>query len=128
MKKIVTLTALGLVLATANANAAGFNLREQSAAAQGNAFAGATAGAENISYTYFNVAGLTRHRGTQMNLGASYIAPEASAKNVYEVNNDGSLGQRGSDIHTHTPRAGCGRLQTNRDWRPHLLPAYNRWL
>ena len=99
MKKVLTLTALSTILLSSSAMAAGFHLREQSAAAQGNAFAGATAGAENISYTYFNVAGLTRHRGTQMNLGASYIAPEASAKNVYEVNNDGSLGQRGSDIH-----------------------------
>ena len=82
MKKIVTLTALGLVLATANANAAGFNLREQSAAAQGNAFAGATAGAENISYSYFNVAGLTRHKGTQFHFGGTHIAPEAKARNV----------------------------------------------
>lgn len=82
MKKIVTFTALGLILAATNANAAGFHLREQSAAAQGNAFAGATAGAENISYAYFNVAGLTRHKGTQMNLGGTYIAPEAKAKNV----------------------------------------------
>ncbi len=82
MKKIVTLTALGLILASTSANAAGFHLREQSGAALGNAFAGATAGAEDISYAYFNVAGLTRHQGTQMNLGATYIAPEARARNI----------------------------------------------
>ena len=82
MKKIVTLTALGLILASTSANAAGFHLREQSGAALGNAFAGATAGAEDISYAYFNVAGLTRHKGTQMNLGATYIAPEARARNI----------------------------------------------
>ena len=82
MKKIVTLTALSLILASTNANAAGFHLREQSGAALGNAFAGATAGAEDISYAYFNVAGLTRHQGTQMNLGATYIAPEARARNI----------------------------------------------
>ena len=99
MKKVLTLTALSAVLLSSTAMASGFHLREQSAAAQGNAFAGATAGAENISYTYFNVAGLTRHKGTQMNLGMSYIAPEAAAKNVHVVNNDGSLGARGSDIH-----------------------------
>ena len=91
MKKVLTLTALGVVLLSSTAMASGFHLREQSAAAQGNAFAGATAGAENISYTYFNAAGLTRHKGTQINLGASYIAPEATAKNIYPVNNDGSL-------------------------------------
>lgn len=93
MKKIVTLTALGLVLATANANAAGFNLREQSAAAQGNAFAGATAGAENISYSYFNVAGLTRHKGTQFHFGGTHIAPEAKARNVKYSN-----GTPGADV------------------------------
>lgn len=64
MKKLLTLTALGTILMAADAMAAGFHLREQSAAAQGNAFAGATAGAENNSYAYFNVAGLTRHKGT----------------------------------------------------------------
>ena len=82
MKKILTLTALGTVLLAANAQAAGFHLREQSAAAQGNAFAGATAGAENNSYAYFNVAGLTRQKGTQFNIGGTYIAPKAQAKNV----------------------------------------------
>lgn len=101
MKKVLTLTALGVVLLSSTAMASGFHLREQSAAAQGNAFAGATAGAENISYAYFNAAGLTRHKGTQINLGASYIAPEATAKNIYPVNDDGSLdlNNRGSDIH-----------------------------
>lgn len=83
MKKLVTFTALATILAIAdNANAAGFHLREQSAAAQGNAFAGATAGAENPSYAYFNVAGLTRHKGTQINAGGTYIAPSAEAHNI----------------------------------------------
>lgn len=39
MKKLLTLTALGTILMAADAMAAGFHLREQSAAAQGNAFA-----------------------------------------------------------------------------------------
>ncbi len=98
MNKILTLTALGTILAAANAQAAGFHLREQSAAAQGNAFAGATAGAENISYTYFNAAGLTRHAGTQLNVGGTYIAPRAEASEVHAVNSDGSEGARGSDV------------------------------
>jgi long-chain fatty acid transport protein len=93
MKKTLTLTALGTILTVSNVMAAGFHLREQSAAAQGNAFAGATAGAENISYTYFNAAGLTRHSGTQLNLGGTYIAPKAQASNVY-----GEDGTRGADI------------------------------
>ncbi len=97
MKKILTLTALGTVLLSANAQAAGFHLREQSAAAQGNAFAGATAGAENNSYAYFNVAGLTRQKGTQFNIGGTYIAPKAQAGNVRYVDGP-NAGERGADI------------------------------
>ena len=82
MKKLLTFTALASVMAIANVNAAGFHLREQSAAAMGNAFAGATAGAENNSYAYFNAAGLTRQKGKQFNIGGTYIAPEASASNI----------------------------------------------
>ncbi len=82
MKKLLTFTALGTILLAGNAMAAGFHLREQSAAAQGNAFAGATAGAENNSYSYFNAAGLTRQKGTQVNLGATYIVPRAEAGNI----------------------------------------------
>ena len=99
MKKLMknnlalTMTALGTILLAANANAAGFHLREQSAAAQGNAFAGATAGAENGSYAYFNVAGLTRQKGTQLNIGGTYIAPRAEASNVRA-----SDGSRGADV------------------------------
>lgn len=97
MNKILTLTALGTVLLCANAQAAGFHLREQSAAAQGNAFAGATAGAENNTYAYFNVAGLTRQKGTQFNIGGTYIAPKASAKDVKYVGGQND-GERGPDI------------------------------
>ena len=93
MKKIVTLTALGAILAATNANAAGFHLREQSAAALGNAFAGATAGAENNSYAYFNVAGLTRQKGTQVNVGGTYIIPRAEAHDIYD-----QAGNRGQDV------------------------------
>ena len=93
MKKLLTLTALGTILMASNAMAAGFHLREQSAAAQGNAFAGATAGAENNSYAYFNAAGLTRQKGTQINMGATYIVPRAEAGDVRDA-----AGQRQPDI------------------------------
>ncbi len=93
MKKILTLTALSTVLLATSANAAGFHLREQSTAAQGNAFAGATAGAENNTYAYFNAAGLTRQKGTQFTIGGTYIAPKAQAGNVVKAD-----GSRGSDI------------------------------
>ncbi len=97
MNKILTLTALGTVLlAASNVQAAGFHLREQSAAAQGNAFAGATAGAENNSYAYFNAAGLTKQKGTQFNVGGTYIAPKARAENVKYIENGET--KRGHDI------------------------------
>ena len=58
MKKLITLTALGTILAVSQANASGFFLREQSVAGMGNAFAGATAGAEDVSYAFFNPAAI----------------------------------------------------------------------
>ena len=57
------------------ARPAGFAIKNQSSLAQANAFAGATAGAESISYMFFNPAGLTRHDGHRMEIGAAYLAP-----------------------------------------------------
>lgn len=82
MKKLLTMTALGVVLACSDANASGFFLKEQSAAAQGNAFAGATAGAEDISYSFYNPAGLTRHKGNHFSVGGTWISPRSTAKDA----------------------------------------------
>lgn len=82
MKKLLTLTALGAVLACSDASASGFYLKEQSAAAQGNAYAGATAGAEDISYSYFNPAALAYHSGTNVEFGGTWISPTSVAKNA----------------------------------------------
>ena len=80
MKKLLTFTALGGILLATDASASGFNLKEQSIAAMGNAFAGATAGAEDVTYSYFNPAGLTRHAGVNFAGGATWIAPRSKAK------------------------------------------------
>ena len=77
MKKLLTFTALGGILLATDASASGFNLKEQSIAAMGNAFAGATAGAEDVTYSYFNPAGLTRHAGVNFAGGATWIAPRS---------------------------------------------------
>ncbi len=66
------------LLPAADASAAGFALKEQSSSAQGNSFAGATAGAEDVTYMFFNPAGLTRLDDEhQAALVVSYILPQA---------------------------------------------------
>lgn len=75
-------TALALFGGTGDANAGGFALKEQSATALGNAFAGATAGAEDISYMFFNPAGLVRHEGNQAAAVLSYIAPQGETNDA----------------------------------------------
>ncbi len=62
----IVIAVLGLGWAGQRVQASGYALREQSASALGNAFAGATAGAEDVSYMFFNPAGLTRHSGSQI--------------------------------------------------------------
>ena len=74
---------LSCALVSLNINtawASGFFIREQSSTAQGNAFAGATAGADDISYMFFNPAGLTYHDESQALGVASYIRPYSRAK------------------------------------------------
>ncbi len=70
-------TPLALAASGPAAHAAGFALKEQSAAAQGNAFAGATAGAEDVSYMFFNPAALGRLEGSQALATASLIIPNS---------------------------------------------------
>ena len=73
MSKCV-LPILAVILAWApGVRASGFQLREQSPAGQGNAFAGASAGAQDISSMFWNPAVLPLFTGTQASLGASWI-------------------------------------------------------
>ncbi len=60
---------------------AGFALKEQSASALGNAFAGATAAAEDVSYMFFNPAALGELDGNQVSVVGSYIAPFSEMEN-----------------------------------------------
>lgn len=76
--------ALGLAcvpLLAGQATAAAFFLKEQGATGQGNAFAGATAGAEDITYMFWNPAGLTRHDGIQGAAALSLIIPQPEFNN-----------------------------------------------
>ncbi len=74
--------ALGLLILTpGQAGAAGFAIKEQSGAALGNAFAGVTAGAHDLSDMFFNSAALALQSGSQVVAIGSYIAPQAELKN-----------------------------------------------
>lgn len=64
-----------LLLPAIEAQAAGFAIREQSATAQGNAFAGATAGAEDPSYMFFNPAALAYQKGVQAVVLGNLVRP-----------------------------------------------------
>lgn len=68
--------------AAGRAEAAGYALREQSATALGNAFAGSTAGAEDASYMFFNPAALGRLDGFGAVLSLSYVAPRSEVEDA----------------------------------------------
>ncbi|MDP2876147.1 MAG: outer membrane protein transport protein, partial [Holophaga sp.] len=64
-----------------HAQASGFQLREQSPSAQGNAFAGVSAKGFDISSMFFNPATMTQFEGFQIVAGFSYVAPKAELNN-----------------------------------------------
>ena len=75
-------TAALVALASGGAQAAFFQLAENSPAGLGNAFAGGAAIAEDASTVWYNPAGLTRLSGTQLVLGGHYIKPSLEASDV----------------------------------------------
>lgn len=83
VQRKLSTASVGLVLTVAAgaASASGFQIYELSAAASGNAMAGATAGAENISYMAFNPAAIGRLEGTRFSISGAFIMPQ------FEVNN-----------------------------------------
>jgi long-chain fatty acid transport protein len=76
---LLVLTSVAAALPSA-AQAAGYALKEQSSDAQANAFAGATAAAQDVSYMFFNPAALSRVDGAEANATLSYIMPKAEFK------------------------------------------------
>ena len=60
--------------------AAGYALREQSTTAQGNAFAGATAGADDVSYMFFNPAALGYVDKFELSALATLVSPKVELK------------------------------------------------
>lgn len=78
----VLLGGVALAALATDARAAGFALKEQSATAQGNAFAGATAGAEDPSYMFFNPAALGFQSGWQAQAVVSRVMPRSELRNA----------------------------------------------
>jgi long-chain fatty acid transport protein len=72
------LTSLGAMAAAGSALGSGFQVRENSAAALGNAFAGAAASAEDASTVANNPAGMTALRGNQSSGDLSIVIPSAT--------------------------------------------------
>jgi long-chain fatty acid transport protein len=68
---------LALAVPTTEAEAAGFFIREQTAAALGTAFAGVTAAAEDPSHLFFNPAALGFQEGIQVQAATSVIVPQS---------------------------------------------------
>lgn len=78
LPRLTTLLAAAALLASSSAlQASGFQLREQSPSAQGNAFAGVSAKGFDISSMYFNPATMTAFDGFQVVAGLSFVAPVA---------------------------------------------------
>lgn len=76
---LLAATAVLCVAAAGQAQAASFQLKEQSSSMQGHAFAGASAKADDLSTMFFNPAGMTRLDNVTTAEGhAAYILPSAN--------------------------------------------------
>jgi long-chain fatty acid transport protein len=99
-KALTSAMALMAVLGAAGeAAASGFQLREQSSEGLGNAFAGATAKAYNLSTIFYNPAGMTRLEGNQVAGSATWIAPVAKFDGTNTVTT-GQASRRGQTVGT----------------------------
>lgn len=113
-------SALGLMTvlgAVGEARASGFQLREQSSEGLGNAFAGSTAKAYNLSTIFYNPAGMTRLEGNQIAGSATVIAPQAHFSGTNTV---GATRTRGSDGGDAINDAAVGAVYGMWDARPDL--------
>lgn len=78
LRGLALLAALGC---TTLAQAAGFYLIEKSVSSMGNAYAGASAAAEDVSFIAFNPASMTRFCGNQIAAGGHVVLPSSKFHN-----------------------------------------------
>jgi long-chain fatty acid transport protein len=81
LTRAVRLATLAAVAAPATVFAGGFSLNEQSASAMGVANAGTAANPENATTVFFNPAGMSQLKGTNISFGAAVVDINAEAKN-----------------------------------------------
>lgn len=100
--------AFTLFSSVSHLEAAGFALIEQSVTGIGNAYAGGAASAEDASTIYYNPAGMTRLKGTQILLGSHLVVPSA------KFNNNGSRRANGTSLGSDNGKdAGVAALVPN---------------
>ncbi len=83
VKRLTTAVSLALLSAgvATQVQAAGFALIENSASGMGNAYAGGAAIADDASTVWFNPAGLTRLKGTNVAIAGHIVSPTADFTN-----------------------------------------------
>lgn len=109
---------LAMTLGTAGeALASGFQLREQSSEGLGNAFAGSTAKAYNLSTIYYNPAGMTLLNGDQTAGSLTWIAPSSKFSGSNKVGAASTSGSMGGDA---IKDAAVGATYAMWDYRPDL--------
>ncbi len=109
LPRLTTLLSAAAILAGGAAlQASGFQLREQSPSAQGNAFAGVSAKGFDISSMYFNPATMTTFDGFQVVAGFSFVAPtaELSGATATRATLSGPLAAFGGTTITGSPSHG----------------------
>ena len=91
-----------LVIAAQSAQAAGFQLKEDSAVNLGTAFAGSASMANSPSTVFDNPAGMTQLPGLQIQLGASAVVPSftftGTSRNALGQPNTGVDGRNGGNV------------------------------
>ena len=100
LTRAIRLATLAALAAPVSVFAGGFSLNEQSASAMGVANAGAAANPENATTVFFNPAGMSQLKGTNISFGAAVLDIDAEAKSASGTNQLGQpvSGGRGGDI------------------------------
>jgi len=103
-------TAIASSFFSSSVQAAGFQLIENSARGQGNAFAGAAATANDASTVWFNPAGMTKLKNKQISVVGHIIVPNS------EFTNDGSTDGLGNLLSGADDEGGSTALVGNFYW------------